>query len=208
MSTVPDDVLLRAVLRKELAGEKLTAAEARVLKRHEREEEERHRWRVYAAIPKKDYVAMSGRQYKIVDEQGERYGLTALKEPVIDLRALLRQVHDLLAAKWHQFGKEIEADALLSGGPGNSPAQERYRSYKADLAGLEVEAKRGELLPRADVKVGMLVVVNLIRSAVEQIDREFGEEARVILDAALSQAVVEIEERWGVPSGAELTVDS
>ena len=197
-----DDAAVRAALHKELAGEKLSGAELRLVKRYEKAQAERMRWSVYAALPKKDYVAMSGRHYKVIDEQGERYGLKALLEPVIDLRALLRQVHDLLAAKWHQFSKDVEAEALLMGsGSTSSPATERYRGYKADLEGLKVEEKRLDLLPRADVRTDMATLMSMIGTAADDLAREFGPEARVVIDEMVGRFEEHIRERYLLGNG-------
>lgn len=193
-----DEALVRLAMGKQLAGARLSAEESRALRRWERHDRESRAWEVYAAIPKRHYCEMAGRQVKVVNQQGERYGLKALLSPVIDLRVLLRQFHDFLAANWMRFEQDIEEAAILSGGSGNSPNMERYRGYKADLAALEVEEKRGDLIPRADARAGMLIVVSRLRAATEQLEREFGIEARAVIDDALDQAAVDIEERFSL----------
>jgi hypothetical protein len=183
---------------KAAAGERLTRVEAAALARQEKAEEERLRWRLLEAVPKKDYVAMSGRQQKVLDQQADRYGLTALRETKIPIPKLLRQFHDFLAKNWARFEKEIEGDAILLGGPEKgSPAAERYRGYKADLAKLELEERQGELLPRGETRRGMLDVAGIIRTAGEQLDREFGPAAREVLDAALDEATAKIAQMFG-----------
>lgn len=197
-----DEPIVRAAMGKRLAGAKLTSDEQRALARWERHDREQRAWEIYAAVPKRHYCEMAGRQVKVVNQQADRYGLKALLGPTVDLRALLRQFHDFLAANWLRFEQDIEEAAILSGGSGNSPNMERYRGYKADLAALEVEERRGELIPRADARSGMLMGVSRLRTATEQLEREFGIEARAIIDEALDQWAADIEERFSLGHAA------
>lgn len=191
-----DEALVRLAMGKEWAGEVLTGEESRALRRWEKAEWEKTCWKVYGSVPKKHYRELSGRQDKVINQQADRYGLSALLGPTVDLGKLLRQFHDFLAKHWLRFEQDIEAAEILTGGNATSPAMERYRGYKADLAALEVEAKQGELLPRSDCRVAMLTVAGIIRTAGEHLDREFGPGAREILEAALDDCVVKIEEMF------------
>lgn len=196
-----DEALVRRAMGKELVGEALTGAESRALRRWEKLERERVAWEVYAAVPKKHYREMSGRQDKVINQQAERYGLSALLGPTVDLRRLLPQLHDFLAKHWHRFEEEIEADSIMTGGAANSPAMERYRQFKGDLASLEVEERQGSLLPRAEVREGLLVIAGVIRTAGEHLEREYGVGARAVLDGALDDAEAKI--RRLVAAGSE-----
>jgi hypothetical protein len=187
-----DEMLVRAAMGKELEGFPLSGEESRALRRWEKADWEKAMDKAYAAMPKKRWCAYSGRSHQVLGQQAERYGLSALTGPTIDLRVLARQIHDFLAKNWLRFERDIEAAELLTGGAANSPNMERYRGYKADLAALEVEEKQGELLPRAEVRAGMLVVAGIIRTMGEHLEREYGAGARELLDAALDDCVVKI----------------
>lgn len=197
-----EEALVRVAMGKELGGEALSGEETRALRRWERGEWEKTCWKVYRSVPKKHYVALSGRQVKVLQQQAERYGLSALNAgPSIDLNVLLKQMHDFLAKNWRRFEEEIEAADILTGGAALSPNMERYRGYKADLAKLEVEARQGDLLPRADCRSGMLAIAGVIRTAGEHLEREFGAVAREILEAALDDCVVKIESMFPASPG-------
>jgi hypothetical protein len=98
-----DEEEIRALYMRQVSGDPLTRAESALLGRWERAELVRLRWESLQSLPKRDYVAMSGRQQKILDAQADRYGLDELKKPKIDLTRLVRQFHDLLAKHWVKF---------------------------------------------------------------------------------------------------------
>src|SRR4026207_434341 len=118
---VDGDVLARAY-RKVMDRQELTQQERDVLKRHEREKEERLRWQFYGSIPQKHWREMSGRQTKVINEQATRYGLP-FGGAQISLPAVVRAFHDFLADNSVKLARED--DALMQGN--GSPALERYR---------------------------------------------------------------------------------
>lgn len=67
------DALARAALEKRAKGQQPTEKEASALRRWERDQEEKLRWKFYAATPQKHWRAMSGRQWKVIAEQAARY---------------------------------------------------------------------------------------------------------------------------------------
>lgn len=185
----PDEGLVRRAMERQVAGLSLSNAEAQALRVWERLERERVAWEVYAAVPKKHYCEMSGRQVKVVNEQAERYGLDALLGPTVDLRKLLRQVHDFFAKYGARFAQAVDEEAVMAAGlEKGSPAAERYREMKADIEEMKRDGMYGELLPRAEMRKGLAAVASTIRIAGERLEREYGPGAREILDEALDEA--------------------
>ncbi|MCP4591815.1 MAG: hypothetical protein GY842_13850 [bacterium] len=83
--------------------------------------------------------------------------------------------------------------AMAAGGP--SPALERWRRARATLAELEVGQKRGQLLPRDQVRELHSRMAGVLRSAIDRLQREFGDGAFEAIDEALMSAQ-QMLERW------------
>ena len=187
-----DADLISTALRKVVNHQNLTQTERRALKRHEKAREEALRWRYYRTIPQKHWRKMSGRQAKVINEQASRYGLP-FGGPVVDLPEFVRAFHDFLAASAQKLARE--PDDLLEGGP--SPALERYRQERAELARLDRMERQRQLLPRDAVRESLARIASLIRQAGERLEREFGPQAAGCLYEALDEAQREIERAFG-----------
>jgi len=96
-SRMDGDLVARAY-RKVMDRQELTQAEREVLKRHEKQKEERLRWQYYRSIPQKHWRAMSGRQTKVINEQAARYDIP-FGGATIDLPAVVKRFHDFLAER-------------------------------------------------------------------------------------------------------------
>lgn len=83
------------------------------------------------------------------------------------------------------------ADPMLDGP--SSPALERYRKFRASIAFLELCERRRQLLPRDKVHELLVRVAALIRKAGEALQRQFGEDARLLLEEALNDADADID---------------
>lgn len=57
-----------------------------------------------------------------------------------------------------------------------SPALERFRSARADLAELELQQKRKELVPRDDIRLFILRVAGLFRGWLDRLQRQHGDD--------------------------------
>jgi hypothetical protein len=190
---------VRLLYQRQFAGERLKGPEAALLKRWERVERERLRWESLRAVPKKDYVAMSGRQQKILDQQGERYGLDELLKPKIDVTRLVRQLHDLLAKHWLKFSAEASEADLMKGG-GNSPALERYRQAKAEREELELSIKRGEVVPLLELGPRLVALAEMGRSRFEAMERAGGPSVRREIETLIDDWVEQVK-RWYPEAG-------
>jgi hypothetical protein len=189
-----DSPLVARAYRKLMDRKDLSREERAALKRHESEKEERLRWQYYASIPKKHWKVMSGRQSKVIDEQAARYELP-FGGAVVNLPALVRTLHNFLAVNALKLTKDD--DPLLQGGP-SSPALERYREERAQLARMDRLEREGALLPRTEVREFLGRVAAILRGAGETLERQFGPGALDILFEALDDAQRETDRYFGV----------
>ena len=173
--------------RKVLSGQELTVREQQVLKRFEKEKEERLRWQYYASIPQKHWREMSGRQAKIINEQALRYNLP-FGGAAVNLPAVVRALHDFLAENSHKLAKDD--DALMQGAA--SPALERYRTERAIMARLDRMQRERQLLPRDEVREALGRIAMILRSAGETLQRQYGQGEADILYEALDDCEREI----------------
>lgn len=172
--------------RKAKAKEKTTLAEQRALRRVQAFNEQRDRDKYYRTVPKRDYVAMSGRQHKVLDEQAARYDLPLLGESV-DLFALLKRFHDLFAEGRFRSDDEIDDETQ------QTPNLEKLRGEKYRLARLDRLERQRQLLPRRLVRELLGFTAAKLRDRAERLQRLFGPE---VVDE-LNDAVAEIEEEIG-----------
>ncbi|QDU28855.1 hypothetical protein ETAA8_39600 [Anatilimnocola aggregata] len=182
-----------AAYKKVLSGESLSNREQTALKKFERDKEEKLRWQYYGKIPQKHWREMSGRQTKVLHEQAGLYGLP-FGGANICLPDVVLALHNFLAANARKLA--APDDELMQSGA-NSPALERYREERATLAKLERQEREGTLLPRDEARDGLGRIATRLRAAGELLERQFGPEAREILDEALSDADREIEQVFG-----------
>lgn len=188
-----DQDLARAALLKQAQGLEPTRDQARALARWQNQENHKSRWAAYESIPKKDYREMSGLTDKTILSHRDRYELSALDGPTVNLPTLLRQVHSLLSKHWIRFTKDIEGDSIMLGGlEKSSPAAERHRGIKAEIAQLDLDVKRGELTPRVDARIGLQRIVRCWRAGVEHLGREYGPAAAAIMNDAVDAAAKEV----------------
>jgi len=183
-----DSGLVARAYRKVMDREELSRAEREALKRHEKQKEERLRWQYYRSIPQKHWREMSGRQAKVINEQALHYGIP-FGGPKIDLPAVVKSLHNFLAENAEKLARD--EDILLQGG--SSPALERYREERAQLARLDRLERERQLLPRHEVKEALGRIAAIIRSAGDAIQRQFGAAAVEILYEALDDARREID---------------
>jgi len=106
---------------------------------------------------------------------------------------VIHQFHDILAKWGRRAMRQLEEEDLLIGGPKDSRELERLRRAKADLAELELAAKRKEMLPRAEVREGLLRVAAIYKNRGEAWERAFGSAMVVELERLNDEAVEEIK---------------
>lgn len=171
--------------QKRAEGKKLTGHDQAAIERLERATLADVLWqRCYQAIPKGDYVRLSGRPHKVVDEQGQRYGLPVLGD-TIDLGELLGWLHDFLAEHKYVLGSSID-DPLLAGA--SQALKDEYvrqqiaeKAQRTRLAELEVQEREGALIVRDVVHDFLAEVAGIVRRVAEAIQKHYGPEAHDIV---------------------------
>ncbi len=189
-----DDDLARSALKKRSAGQTPNQRELAALRRVERRREEAQRWEYYRSIPQKHWIELSGRQAKILKQQAAKYGIP-FSEKVIDLGAVARGMHDLLAKYWRRFS-ELETDEEMLDGA-TSPQLERWRAIKASREEIRLSHDLDEVVSRTVVHDGLLRIAAVFRTAGDAIQRQFGADAYEILEAAMTEAEREGEQIFG-----------
>ena len=159
----PDPDVVSRAYRKIMAGkqDELTREEKTALRRHEKQKEEKLRWKYYDSIPQKHWRSMSGRQTKVINEQAERHGIP-FGGPTIKLSAVVKALHDFLAENKVRLARD--PDEMMLGGP--SPAIDLFREEKAKLARLDRLEREGELLPRDTVRQSLAKTAAILRKEV------------------------------------------
>lgn len=170
-----DQELVAAALRKRKQGERPTEREATALRRWEAAKEEKDRWRFYESIPKRHYVAMSGRQVKVLHDQARRYNLP-LEGKTVSLPRVLRAFHDFLAdnAAILSAAKGLE-DPMLGGG--DSDALEEYRRVRTLQERIRLRDMQGDMIPRAMIHGILIRGAAVLKETGEFLVRQYGEEA-------------------------------
>ncbi len=181
--------LAQKALAKRRKGVEPTRPEKRALARVEKAQAEKTRWEVYANIPKKDWIKMSGRQHRTINEQAITTGIP-FDAKTINLPDVVRAIHDYFAKNKYKLAGADDDDPLLAGT--NSPQLEKYRKVKTDLLKLQLGEAQKRLLRRDLVHHGLVRIASLLRASGETLQRKFGPDAADILNKALDNADREI----------------
>lgn len=89
--------------------------------------------------------------------------------------------------QWAKINKWCKsADPLLAGG--DSDNLERYRGVKADLAEIDLQERRSEMINIENVRPAFIRSLGFMKAAGEKLDRQFGNEALEILLEGWEQA--------------------
>lgn len=148
---------------------------------------------VLEALRPGEYQELSGRPSTSLRQMQGTYGIPFAANPV-NLRVVLRGMHELLARHYHQFRQvkdtgrpslsDPEADLENPDAP-QSPALEEMRRHKAALLKLELEQKRGELVLKADVDAMVSRMAAVTRKMTDQLRKAYNDGVVDIVDAAL-----------------------
>lgn len=180
-----DRALVERAIAKQKAGRRLTQREHWALRRFQKAHRERLLIEVVQAVPQKFYRAWAARQPKQLKELASRYGLPC-DGKTVDLPALIRAFHDLLAENAHRFAPKDSA------GPGfteaESPALERKRAAEADIAEMKRDEMTGRLMATEDVRAIFTATARELRRGIRRLQRKFGPQAQQIMDNALENA--------------------
>lgn len=145
------------------------------------------RWQHYQSIPKKDWVQMSGRQNKVIDEQGKRYGLP-IDGPTINLPDFVRAFHDFLSVHARRLARQI--GAVTEDGESDEPTiGDLMAEEKLLRERIRRKAEEKSYYPRDVVHAIFGEAATILRQAGELLQRKYGVEAHEILDQAIDEAV-------------------
>jgi hypothetical protein len=114
-------------------------------------------------------------------------------------RSTLRFLLPDVIATWAELnrakaGGSKETDPLLVGQDVDSPGLERYRNMKADLAEMDRDERRGEIVPMSEILPSLQQAAGTLRQAIEHAARLYGNDVSQILNDALT----ETESAWAM----------
>jgi len=154
-------------------------------------------------VTKGDWVKWSGRAYKILDEQAQRYGIP-VGEAKIDLAEVAVWIHDLLAAHgrrilagdsaseiWDAMDREGDAE------PSESPALERKREVEYQLKLRDLAERDQQLVSREKTRQGLAVAAGIFKQFGDTLQRQFGADALDLWNDALNDWERAIESFFG-----------
>lgn len=118
------------------------------------------------------------------------------------------------AVAWRLEGRDVKAEAVaalddLIAGGGDSPALERYRLARAKHAELDLEVRKGALVPREEIRNGLGRFASIIRQLGERLGRRYGPESARSLNDALDDCQRVVDDVFGdaATDGLELCTD-
>lgn len=104
---------------------------------------------------------------------------------------LLRFYAPDVVSVWHTDrvgklkAKQGADDPLMA--EGDSPGLERYRNAKADLAEMERDRQRKQIVRVEEIEPALMQLAGVMRSAAENLSRQFGNEAGGIVNEAVDE---------------------
>ena len=176
--------LVQKALAKRRAGENPTTRETAALRRWEAARREDQAWEIYRDIPQKHWIKMSGRQWKVLREQAELYGIP-FAEDRIDLPKVVRALHDFFAKHFRKFSQvRLDPEGELLQGC-SQKIKDEYVKEQTRRVRLQADEMEGKLV-RMDELVPLITQLSTsIRRTGEQLQRRFGHEALDIFESGL-----------------------
>lgn len=186
-----DRELARAAQAKQDAGERPSQAEMAAQRRVEKAWQEEYRWKLYRAIPAKDWRQLSGLTARQIIDQSETFSLP-FRGATVDLTVLVPAIHRLL--------KENRS-AIATNEPiePKTASSERLQRAQAELKELEIEERRKLLVSTSHVHEVFGLVAGVLRMAADALRAEFGDRASGILAEAIEQGHQVLEQRLPPP---------
>jgi len=178
--------LVQTAIKKQASGQVLEAKERRAWDRWEAEENERRGRRWLAALPKKTYCDLVGRQPKVVNEQADAYGIP-LRGGIVDALGVLKWIHDFFAKHKHVLPQVVRGEATEST-PRDQLVLEQIEVYRRRVTLLEdkIAVNNQTLLPRDEIHELLAQLAKILRGAGEKLQKQFGPQAASILEVALT----------------------
>lgn len=128
-------------------------------------------------VPKGAWVKWSGRHWKVLDEQAQRYGIPLLGEKV-DLAAVAVWIHELLANKGRQILASDAAEEIWDDEQAPaSPALERTREVKYQLMLRDLAERDGQLVSRAAAHQCFAAAAAIFKTYGDTVQKKYGADA-------------------------------
>lgn len=173
--------LLKSAARKRQAGQGLTQAEERSLRRFEQQQRERHGQEYCRSLPKAHYLAATGVANKVILEQAQKLDLPwKPHEKSVDLFAMVAAFHRLITSNPKGFYRLVRTDAMKEFFPDEDTTdwQDECFKEKAWQLGDQRRLRRGEMLDAAAVAEIHARLAERFRSFSETLGQRFGEAAQ------------------------------
>ena len=175
-------------------GQRLTTRQSRALSRWQRSWLSAIRESLYAALPTQLWQKSSGCRRQQIDEQGQTYGLP-IAGKTINLPALARALHRFIAEHWTSL-RAAKDDGVGAPAEPASPELERWRRARADMAELDLEQRRGDLVDRREFQALLLRTAHILRGLGESLQRQYGPDAQGLLDEAIDDVEREVQRHF------------
>lgn len=182
--------LAMSALAKRAAGQTPGERELRALRRVEREQQEEFRADCFRSVRKAEWCEWSGRDNRVVNEQGRRFGVRVYAHP-IDLAEVAFDVHAL----FERLGRRGVLQEDEQGA--TSEARERLLRVRAAREEFRHEQEMGQWLSRREVREAFTLIAVLLRRAGENLQRVYGDDAGAILEEGLAAAEREFARKFG-----------
>lgn len=148
------------------------------------------------SIPKKLYLKLSGRATRVINDQATLYGLP-MGGPTVDLFALIRGFHDLLAKHSRTFVDSGDDDDLKRAKlKGEIEVLER----RAKILDGEINQQRSRYIDRGELRRRLEWLVGRIADLGERLGKMGGPDVQRALNEFLEELASEVE-------GGNLAVD-
>lgn len=187
-----DRELLASAAAKRKAGKQLNRAEAALVRKAAAVKEELDRWKFYQNIPQKHWAKMSGRQWKVLREQAELYGIP-FADAVIDLTRVVPAIHDFFAKHFRKFATPGNPeDELLEGC--SQKLKDEYIREQTLYKRVQREELEKKLVPLDKLSAALVMMGNSVRRGIEILQRmPGGDEAAAVMNEVLIEFERQLE---------------
>lgn len=172
-----------AAAGKQLAGQDLTAAERKAL----RKLKELHFMQVAEALPKRIYRHLSNRVNSQLDSTAKAHGIP-LAAAELHLGDVITALHDWVGANSAKVKKVADADAT------KRAAEARLLDIKTQQAELDLRQRMDEMIERDLVREKLAWLASQFSAMAEQVGRNHGADAQAAINGFLDIMQRELED--------------
>ena len=188
-----DAEVVRRAATKRAAGDSLNRTEAAQLRRWQDIADEERFYDYCRRIPQRAWRVLCAKQTKQLNDQADRYGLP-LGGPFVDLADLVPALFAFLADNARRLASPESDDPLLAGA--SSPALEEYRRERTLISRLERQRMEKTLFDRVELHEFMANLVEMLRSAGDTLQRQYGPAAADVLNETIDEFGRRVDESF------------